>query len=81
VVLKMDRRMIPEEDPAQVEADVRRMLENAVDGLPGIRIEVRRLLLARSLRPLPGQEKLVDSLRRNAGEVLGEAITVLGSQL
>jgi acetylornithine deacetylase/succinyl-diaminopimelate desuccinylase family protein len=81
VVLKMDRRMIPEEDPAQVEADVRRMLETAVDGLPGIRIEVRRLLLARSLRPLPGQEKLVDSLRRNAGEVLGETITVLGSQL
>jgi succinyl-diaminopimelate desuccinylase len=81
VVLKMDRRMIPEEDPVQVEADVRRMIETAVNGLPGIRVEIRRLLLARALRPLPGQEKLVDSLRRNAGEVLGEPITVLGSQL
>jgi acetylornithine deacetylase/succinyl-diaminopimelate desuccinylase-like protein len=30
---------------------------------------------------LPGQEKLVDSLRRNAREVLGEDITVLGSPL
>jgi len=81
VVLKMDRRMIPEEDPAQVEATVRRMVEDAVRGLPGIRVEIRRLLLAHALRPLPGQEKLVDSLRRNAREVLGEDITVLGSQL
>jgi acetylornithine deacetylase/succinyl-diaminopimelate desuccinylase family protein len=81
VVLKMDRRMIPEEDPAQVEADVRRMIENAVHGLPGIRVEIRRLLLAHALRPLPGQEKLVASLRRNAGGIMGEAITVLGSQL
>ena len=81
VVLKMDRRMVPEEDPAQVEADVRRMIENAVHGLPGIRVEIRRLLLAHALRPLPGQEKLVDSLRRNAGGIMGEAITVLGSQL
>ena len=81
VVLKMDRRMIPEEDPVQVETDVRRMIADAVDGLPGIRVEVRRLLLAQALRPLAGQEKLVESLRRNAGEVLGEPITALGSQL
>jgi acetylornithine deacetylase/succinyl-diaminopimelate desuccinylase-like protein len=81
VVLKMDRRMIPEEDPAQVEAGVRRLIESAVTGLPGIRVEIRRLLLAQALRPLPGQEKLVDSLRRNAAGVLGEEITVLGSQL
>lgn len=81
VVLKMDCRMIPEEDPARVEADVRRLVENAVGGLPGIRVEIRRLLLAQALRPLPGQEKLVDSLRRNGAEVLGEEITVLGSQL
>lgn len=81
VVLKMDRRMIPEEDPAQVEADLRRLMENAVDGMPGIRLEIRRLLLAQALRQQPGQEKLADSLRRNAGEVLGETITVLGSRL
>ncbi len=81
VTLKMDRRMIPEEDPAQVEADVRRMIETAVEGLPGIRVEIRRLLLAHALRPLPGQEKLVDSLRRNALDVLGEPVTVLGSAL
>ena len=66
VVLKMDRRMIPEEDPVEVEAQVRALIEDAVAGLPGIRVEIRRLLLAHALRPLPGPEKLVDSLRRNA---------------
>jgi acetylornithine deacetylase/succinyl-diaminopimelate desuccinylase-like protein len=51
VVLKMDRRMIPEEDPVEVEAQVRALIENAVQGVPGIRIEIRRLLLSHALRP------------------------------
>ncbi|NMM27556.1 MAG: M20/M25/M40 family metallo-hydrolase [Glaciimonas sp.] len=81
VVLKMDRRMIPEENPAQVEAALRASIENAVVGLPGIRVEIRRLLLSQALRPLPGQEKLVDSLRKNAQEVLGENIPAVGVPL
>jgi acetylornithine deacetylase/succinyl-diaminopimelate desuccinylase family protein len=81
VVLKMDRRMIPEEDPAQVEAGVRQLVEDAVAGLPGIRVEIRRLLLARALRPLPGHEKLVHSLQRNAQEVMGETPAASGSAL
>jgi succinyl-diaminopimelate desuccinylase len=48
VVLKMDRRMIPEEDPAAVEAEVRAMIDAAVTGLAGIRVEIKRLLLARA---------------------------------
>ena len=81
VVLKMDRRMIPEEDPAQVEAGVRKLIEDAVASLPGIRVEIRRLLLARALRPLPGHEKLVESLLRNAQAVMGETPTTNGSAL
>jgi acetylornithine deacetylase/succinyl-diaminopimelate desuccinylase family protein len=81
VVLKMDRRMIPEEDPAAVEAEVRAMIEAAVAGLPGIRVDIRRLLLARALRPLPGHEKLLASVQRNAQTILGEAIPANGSAL
>jgi len=81
VVLKMDRRMIPEEDPTQVEAGVRQLIEDAVAGLPGIRVEIRRLLLARALRPLPGHERLVRSLLRHAAEVMGETLTTFGSAL
>jgi acetylornithine deacetylase/succinyl-diaminopimelate desuccinylase family protein len=81
VVLKMDRRMIPEEDPAQVEREVRELIAAAVDGLPGIRIEIRRLLLAHALRPLPGHERLSQSLRRHAAAVFGEDIAETGSAL
>ncbi|PUA17842.1 M20/M25/M40 family metallo-hydrolase [Glaciimonas sp. PCH181] len=81
VILKMDRRMIPEEDPAQVETDVRALIEAAIAGLPGIRVEIKRLLLARALRPLPGHEKLLNSLQKNAEAVFGEPITSDGSAL
>lgn len=81
VVLKMDRRMIPEEDPAQVEAQVRAFIQAAVEGLPGIRVSVRRLLLAHPLRPLPGHEQMVASLQRHAQAILGEPITVGGTPL
>ncbi|KQQ91689.1 M20/M25/M40 family metallo-hydrolase [Massilia sp. Leaf139] len=81
VVLKMDRRMIPEEDPAAVEAGVRALIEDAVAGLPGIRVEIRRLLLSQALRPLPGSERLVQSLQRHAQTVLGEQIPAVGTPL
>jgi len=81
VVMKMDRRMIPEEDPAAVEAQVRALIEDAVAGMPGIRLEVRRLLLSHALRPLPGSEKLVDSLQRHGRAILGEEVTAQGTPL
>ncbi|MDB5949341.1 MAG: peptidase [Massilia sp.] len=81
VVLKLDRRMIPDEDPAAVEAQVRALIENAVKGLPGIRVEIRRLLLSHALRPLPGSGKLVASLQKNARAILGEDITAQGTPL
>lgn len=81
VVMKMDRRMIPEEDPVAVEAQVRALIEGAVQGLPGITVEIRRLLLSHALRPLPGQEQLVSSLQRNGREVMGEDITAQGTPL
>jgi succinyl-diaminopimelate desuccinylase len=81
VVLKMDRRMIPEEDPVAVEAQVREMIGNAVRGLPGITLEIRRLLLSQPLREQPGTEKLVASLRQNAQTYIGEQITAQGTPL
>jgi acetylornithine deacetylase/succinyl-diaminopimelate desuccinylase-like protein len=81
VVLKLDRRMIPEEDPDEVAARVRWVIEDAAARVPGITIEIRRLLLARALQPLPGNAKLVAALQRHGEAVFGEAIPVSGTPL
>ena len=81
VVMKMDRRMIPEEDPAAVEAQVRKLVEEAVAGVPGIRLEIKRLLLSHALRPLPGADRLVASLQANGLAVIGEEIPAQGTPL
>ncbi len=81
VVMKLDRRMIPEEDPVLVEAQVRALIEGAVAGVDGIRVDIRRLLLSHALRPLAGAAPLVASLQKNARLVLGEAISAQGTPL
>ena len=81
VVLKLDRRMIPEEDPVQVEAHVRALIEQAVAGQEGITLDVKRLLLSHALRELPGTAHLVASLQHNAQTYLGETIPAQGTPL
>jgi len=81
VVMKMDRRMIPEEDPVVVEAQVRALIEDAVRGVPGISSEIKRLLLSHALREQPGTEKLVGSLQQNAQTYIGELIPACGTPL
>jgi succinyl-diaminopimelate desuccinylase len=81
VVLKLDRRMIPEEDPARVEAGVRDVIERAAASVPGVRVDIRRMLLARALTADARNAPLVDALRRHAGEIFGEAIPAVGTPL
>jgi acetylornithine deacetylase/succinyl-diaminopimelate desuccinylase-like protein len=78
VTLRLDRRIIPEESPDTVEHDLTQWLLQAGAALPGIRLTVRRVLLARPFVPVAGQEKLVTALQRHAHEVLGEAIPTNG---
>ncbi|WOB09980.1 ArgE/DapE family deacylase [Piscinibacter gummiphilus] len=81
VVLKLDRRMIPEEDPAAVEASIRQVIADAAAACPGITVDIKRLLLAHSLKPLPGNQPLVEALQKNAQAVFGEAIPAMGTPL
>ena len=81
VVLKLDRRMIPEEDSAAVEAEVRQLIESTVAQSPGIRLEVRRLVLANALKPLPGNRVLVEAIQRHGQAVFGEPIPESGTPL
>ena len=81
VVLKLDRRMIPEEDPAAVEQEIRDTIAQAAATRAGIRVDLKRLLLAHPLKPLPGNAPLVDAVTRHAREVFGEEIPVCGTPL
>jgi len=81
VVLKLDRRMIPEEDPVAVEASIRQVIADAAASFPGITVDVKRLLLAKSLQALPGNAPLVAAIQKHGQAVFGEAIPTSGTPL
>jgi acetylornithine deacetylase/succinyl-diaminopimelate desuccinylase-like protein len=81
VVLKLDRRMIPEEDPGAVEAQLRDVIAHAAARSPGATVDVRRILLAHAMKPLPGAAPLVQALRRHAQAVFEEPIAEVGTPL
>ena len=81
LMLRMDRRMIPEENPAEVEARLRSLIERAAASHDGIRVEIRRLLRANALKPLPGHEKLLGSIQKHARRAFGADVPAVGVPL
>lgn len=90
VVLKIDRRMIPEENPAEVEAHIRQVIEQAtadfnrqrgVSGDDAVRTDIRRLLLANAMTPLPGNAPLVDAIQKHGEAVFGARPPAVGTPL
>ncbi len=81
VSFKLDRRMIPEESAVEVEADIRRIIQEAAAATPGITIDIKRLLLANSMRPLPGNQPLVDAIQKHGEALFGEPIPAMGTPL
>jgi len=81
VSFKLDRRMIPEEDPSLVEADLRTLIAQTAAQCPGISVDVKRILLARAMRPLPGNQPLVQALQSHAQAVFGVDVPALGTPL
>ncbi len=81
VSIKLDRRMIPEEDPVAVEADIRRVIAEAAASFPGITVDIRRILLARSLKPLAGNQPLVDAIQKHGQALFGQPIPAMGTPL
>jgi succinyl-diaminopimelate desuccinylase len=81
VVFKLDRRMIPEENPQEVEAAVRQAIADAAAQSPGVTVEIKRLLLANALRTTPGQQPLVAALQKHGQELFGVEIPAMGTPL
>ncbi|MBS7778067.1 M20/M25/M40 family metallo-hydrolase [Acidovorax sp. CCYZU-2555] len=90
VLLKLDRRMIPEEDPVAVEASIRAVIaQSAADfnqlhdlqGNDAVRIDIKRILLARAMTPLAGNQPLVDAIQQHGEAVFGEKPPAVGTPL
>ncbi len=90
VLLKIDRRMIPEENPVEVEAHIRQVIAQAVErfnsergyqGDDAVRIDIKRLLLANAMTPLAGNQPLVDAIQAHGEAVFGEKPPAVGTPL
>jgi len=81
VTFRLDRRIIPEEQPDAVEAELRALIETSAATLAGIRTEITRILLARPFMPVPGAERLAEIFCHEASAVMGEAVPTNGVPL
>ena len=75
VTFCIDRRLDPVENGEEVEAELCRLIENAVIEKKGLEIECRRMMLANPLKSVEGVEKLSNLLAENAEKVLNEKIS------
>src|SRR5699024_2321182 len=74
VVLRVDRRILPEENPLEVEAELTRIIQQSVVPLEGIRVQVDRILLASPLTPTPESRRLAEQLAQHATEIMGTPV-------
>ena len=81
VSFKLDRRMIPEENPEQVEDTLHQIILDTAAQRPGVTVEIKRLLLANAMRPLAGNRPLVEAIQKHGEQVFGEKIPALGTPL
>ena len=73
ITFRLDRRLIPDEDPVEVEAGLRGLIEESAQG-EGIRCEIERILLGVPLVPVAGTERLEEPLCRHASAIMGEPV-------
>lgn len=81
VELRIDRRIIPEEDPEAAEQELRALISAAASRYPGVSLEVRRVLLALPLVRLPGATPMIDALKRHGTHFFGTEVIEHGVPL
>jgi acetylornithine deacetylase/succinyl-diaminopimelate desuccinylase-like protein len=81
VTFRLDRRIVPEENAADVERELRDVILAAGADFPGARVEIRRIMVATPLTPLPDGQDLTDLLCAHASRVMGEPIAATGVPL
>jgi acetylornithine deacetylase/succinyl-diaminopimelate desuccinylase family protein len=81
IAFRIDRRIVPDENGAEVEKALVALIEGALPQGRGVTVECRRIMLAEPLRPLPGVEKMVSAIQKNAKAVLGVEVAATGVPL
>jgi acetylornithine deacetylase/succinyl-diaminopimelate desuccinylase-like protein len=81
VTFRLDRRIIPDENPATVEATLTGQIKAAAATFPGISVKIRRILLAAPLTPHPGATRMTEIISAHATTIFGEKITATGVPL
>ncbi|MEM1398544.1 MAG: ArgE/DapE family deacylase [Pseudomonadota bacterium] len=81
ITFRLDRRIIPDENPTDVEIGLRRLIDTAIEDSDGASVEIEQILLCAPLMPLDGHERLVDALKRHADTIMGEAVEPHGVPL
>jgi acetylornithine deacetylase/succinyl-diaminopimelate desuccinylase-like protein len=81
VVFRIDRRIIPEENPSQVEVELHELIAASLKSREQIKVDVTRLLLAAPLVPLPGTERIAAAIARHAGKILAVDVHPTGVPL
>lgn len=81
VVLRIDRRMIPEEKPTKVENTLTTLIGTSVTKVPGVLCKVRRRGLSKAMVPEGDADVLINTFQRHAEEVLGCELVLRGTPL
>ena len=88
VTFKLDRRMIPEENSQEVETSIRETITKSVDTFnkahghqAPVELDIKRILLAESMKPQDGQQPLINALQKHAGTIFETDIPVVGTPL
>jgi succinyl-diaminopimelate desuccinylase len=68
--LRLDRRLIPEEDVDDVEEEIKKIIYDAADSVDGIKIDINRILYAESFGPVPKESSLIKILSANWKSVM-----------
>ena len=80
IVMRLDRRLIPEENGVKVEKALIALINRAAKG-KGISVECKRVILTEPLKPVAGIERLVGPLQRHAMRELKTRVAVKGVPL
>jgi succinyl-diaminopimelate desuccinylase len=77
--VKLDRRLIPEEDPVTVERDLTTLIGKAVVMVDKMLCKVRRTYVTPAMVAVDGTDNLIEAFQRHAADVFGNNLPVLGT--